>query len=135
MSVRTSTDIMTGYLDALLARRDFATYFSDDVTWTTIETGELIVGRDAVRDYIVAFHTQLFDAAPELRSVTVGETTAALEADFVGTHIGEFAGVAPEGAAVRVPYCVVYDLGETGITALRFYLSMSQLVGQLQSSA
>jgi predicted ester cyclase len=32
---------------------------------------------------------------------------AAIEADFAGTHVGEFAGIQPTGRMVRVPYSVV----------------------------
>jgi hypothetical protein len=35
------------------------------------------------------------------------------EADFAGTHTGEFLGMAATGRSVRVPYCVVYDLRAT----------------------
>jgi len=52
---------------------DVGASFSDDVLWTTMETGDEIRGRDAVRDFILAMHT------------------------------GEFAGLAPTGAAVRLP--------------------------------
>lgn len=46
---------------------------------------------------------------------------AAIEADFVGTHTAEFAGVPPAGRAVRVPYSVIYDLSGDRISALRIY--------------
>jgi predicted ester cyclase len=75
--------------------------------------------REAVRDFIVALHRELFDAMPEVRSVGLADGMAALEANFVGVHRGEFAGIAPTGASARVPYCVFYDVGEQGITALR----------------
>ncbi|HEY6666207.1 MAG TPA: hypothetical protein VI036_13860 [Propionibacteriaceae bacterium] len=31
-------------------------FFTDEVEWTTVETGEKIRGPDAVRDFIVALH-------------------------------------------------------------------------------
>ena len=60
--------------------------------------------------------------ALELKNLLVDEGKAAIEADFVGTHTGEFAGVAPTGRAVRVPYSVIYDLRGDQISALRIYL-------------
>ena len=60
---------------------------------------------------------------------------AYLEADFVGTHIAEFAGIPATGAKVRVPYCVAYDIEGDHITALRGYLPLGVLVGQLQANA
>ena len=55
----------------------------------------------------------------------------AVEADFAGTHSGEFAGVPPTGRPVRVPYSVVYDLRDERISALRSYFPMSLLMDQL----
>jgi len=126
---------MRGYMDALLGGGDFSASFSDDVLWTTMETGDEIRGRDAVRDVILEMHTQAFDAAPEVKSVTVGDGMAALEAVFVATHTGEFAGLAPTGAAVRLPYVVVYDVAADQITALRAYLSIAGLVAQIQAAS
>jgi predicted ester cyclase len=135
MSVDTSTKTINSYLEALLNGGDFAQFFTDDVAWTTMETGDQVHGREAVHDYIVALHTQLFDARPEVRSVTIGQETAALEADFVGTHIGEFAGIPPTGAELRVPYCVIYDLAEDSIRALRAYIPIGLMISQLQAAA
>jgi SnoaL-like polyketide cyclase len=56
---------------------------------------------------------------------------AAIEADFVGTHSGEFGGLAATGRAVRVPYSVVYDLRGDRISALRIYFPMSLLMEQI----
>jgi steroid delta-isomerase-like uncharacterized protein len=134
MSLDASTKLIDSYLQTLLSGGDFAQYFSDDVVWTTMETGDQVRGREAVRDYIVALHTQLFDAHPEVRSVTVGQGTAALEADFVGTHIGEFAGIPATGATLRVPYCVIYDLADGAIRALRGYIPIALMVSQLQAA-
>lgn len=135
MSVASTESTMRGYLDALLGGGDFGTSFSDDVLWTTMETGDEIRGRDAVRDFILAMHTQAFDAAPEVKSMTLGDGMAVLEAVFVATHTGEFAGLAPTGAAVRLPYVVVYDVAAERITALRAYLSIAALVAQIQAAS
>jgi hypothetical protein len=56
-------------LVSLLSGGDFSSCFSDDVVWTTMETGEQIHGREPMRDFIVALHTQWFQAAPELKSI------------------------------------------------------------------
>jgi predicted ester cyclase len=58
-----------------------------------------------------------------------------LEADFVGTHIGEFAGVPATGRTVRVPLCVVYDLEAGTITRARVYLELPVLLRQLRGEA
>ena len=123
------------YLDSLQAGGDFAAYFADDVTWTTMETGDQIRGREAVRDFIVALHSQLFEASPEFGHVTLTDGVAALEAVFVGKHIAEFAGVPATGVEVRLPYAVSYDVSGGKIDALRAYFPITALVQQLAAAA
>lgn len=135
MSVTDTESTMRDYMDALLSGGDFAAFFSEDVRWTTMETGDVVTGREAVRDYIVALHTQLFEAAPEVRGMAVADGVVGLEADFVGTHTAEFAGVPPTGTQVRLPYAVFYDVSGGSITALRAYFPISALVQQLQAAA
>ena len=135
MSVESTTQVMNDYLDALLKQEDFGRFFADDVLWTTTETGDEVKGRDAVRDFIVAIHTQIFEARPEFTGLTVGDGKATLEANFVGTHTGDFAGIAPTGAELKVPYAVCYDVADGEITALRAYLPISLMVAQVSAAA
>ena len=135
MTVEETEHTIRAYLDALQTGGDFAAYFADDVTWTTMETGDQMHGRDPVRDFIVALHSQLFDASPEFGNVTVADGVAALEAVFVGTHIAEFAGVPATGAPVRLPYAVSYDISGGKIDALRAYFPITALIHQLGDAA
>jgi predicted ester cyclase len=135
MADQDARDVMQGYLDALLNRGDFARFFAPDVGWTTMETGDQVVGRAEVRDLIVALHTQFFDARPELVGVVVGDDSAMLEARFIGTHVAEFAGIPATGADVDVPYCVAYDISGGLITALRAYMPIAALRAQLAEAA
>lgn len=128
MTSASTRRLLETYLEALVQGGDFAQHLDPDVEWTTMETGEHLHGRDTVRDYITALHTVAFDARVEVRNLLVDGDSAALEADFVGTHTGEFAGVAPTGRQVRLPYTVVYDVGEHGITALRVYVPVAALL-------
>lgn len=135
MSVEETESTVREYLDALLSGGDFASFFADDVVWTTMETGDQVRGREAVRDYILALHSQLFQASPELVNMTVADGVAGLEAVFAGTHIAEFAGVPAAGTAVRLPYSVFYDISGGRIGALRAYFPITALVQQLKDAA
>lgn len=135
MSVEGTESTIRQYVDALLQGGDFASFFADDVVWTTMETGDQIRGREAVRDFIIALHSQLFDAAPELVNTTFADGVAGLEAVFVGTHVAEFAGVPATGAAVRLPYAMFYDVADGAIVALRAYFPMTAMVQQLAGAA
>jgi steroid delta-isomerase-like uncharacterized protein len=135
MSVEETESTIRQYLSALLEGRDFASFFTEDVRWTTMETGEQIQGRNAVRDFIVGLHSQHFDATPELVNVIFDDGVAGLEAVFVGTHTAEFAGIPASGAAVRLPYSVFYDVTDGKIAALRAYFPLNALVHQLAEAA
>ena len=129
----TDTDtrtVMEGYLGALLGGADFERFFAPDVVWTTMETGEQVRGQRAVKDLIVGLHSQVFDAHPELVNLVCGEGIATIEAVFDGIQTGEFAGVPPNGAHVRVPYAMAYDVAGGRITALRGYMPMTTLRAQ-----
>jgi steroid delta-isomerase-like uncharacterized protein len=132
MSVEATSKTIRSYLDALLARGDFADSFTNDITWTTVGTGPELQGRQPVRDFISWMHTQAFDAHPKVKTLVVGDGQAALEADFVGTHTGEFLGVPATGKSVQVPYCVVYDLRDDKIAAVRAYMPMEPFAQQLR---
>jgi steroid delta-isomerase-like uncharacterized protein len=135
MSIEETEGTIRKYLDALLNGGDFASLFADDVVWTTMETGDEIHGREAVRDFIIALHSQMFDASPELGNVAFADGVAALEAVFVGTHTADFAGVRATGAAVRLPYSVFYDVSGGKIDKLRAYFPITALVQQLRDAA
>jgi predicted ester cyclase len=49
----------------------------------------------------------------------------------VGTHIGEFAGIAATGKEFRVPLCVVYDVEDDKIKQARIYFEIPALLAQL----
>jgi predicted ester cyclase len=127
--------VMDAYLQTLRAGGDFGRFYAPDVVWTFMEDGEQVHGRDAVRDLVVGMHTQAFTAHPEVRGLLIGDGTAMLEAVFVGTHTGEFAGVPPTGIDVRQPYSVAYDVGEDSITALRAYFPMATLRATVATAA
>ena len=135
MADQGAREVMEAYLGALKDRSDMARFFAPDVRWTTMETGDEVVGRNEVRDFIGAFHTQLFDAHPRVVNLLVGEDSAMLEARFVGTHTGEFAGVPPTGATVDVPYAVAYDIAGGFITRLRAYMPILAMRAQLAEAA
>ena len=123
--------VMQRYLEALAGRGDFPACFTDDVIASFEGTDQTAVGRDRAGRLIRYVHENAFDARAELKNLLVDEGKAAIEADFVGTHTGEFAGIQPTGRSVRVPYSVVYDLRGDKISGLRIYFPMSLLIEQL----
>ena len=129
----TERQVMQDYLDALVKRADYPAYFTDDAVATFVGTEQRASGRDAAGQLIRYVHQEAFDARPELKNLLTDDGKAAIEADFVGTHTGEFAGIPATGRDVRVPYSVVYDLRGDKISALRIYFPMSLLIEQIST--
>jgi predicted ester cyclase len=127
----TERQVMQEYLDTLIKRADFPEFFTDDVVVTFEGTDQRADGREAAGQLIRYVHETAFDARAELKNLLVDDGKAAIEADFVGTHTAEFAGVRPTGRDVRVPYSVIYDLHGDKISAVRIYFPMSLLIEQI----
>jgi predicted ester cyclase len=131
--IETGRVTMTAYLDALVAREPYAKFFTPDASLYVMGTDQEAHGRDQVVGMIRYLHEQAFDAHPEIKCLLVDGEKAALEADFVGTHVAEFGGKPATGKEIRVPYSVVYDLEGEQISALRIYLSLDAIIRQLEN--
>lgn len=97
--------------------------------------GQEYRGAPAVEGFIRLLHEQAFDAQPQLLSMICGDGQASLEAIFRGKHTAEFLGVAATGRMVEVPYAVFYELRGDKIAALRAYMPVDVLLGQLTAAA
>lgn len=123
---------MTALFAALAGRGDLAPCFAPNVTLTTMETGEEVSGRDAVATLLDTLYRVSFDASPVVRSLVAMPGLTMAEADFCGTHVGEFAGVAATGRQVRVASVIACAVSGQAITALRIYLPLDALFRQLR---
>jgi predicted ester cyclase len=135
MSAEQVRETMQSYAEALLARGDYRRFFADDVRFEVVGTEQRVQGADAAEQAIRFLHEVAFDARPEITNVLIDAHGAAAEATFVGTHVGEFAGIGATRRAVRVPYSVFYELDAGVITALRIYMPMDQLLSQIGTAA
>jgi len=133
MSAVEVRETVQAYVEVLVARGDYQRFFADDVAFEVVGTDQRARGAEAAEQAIRFLHEVAFDAVPEVANVLVDDHGAAAEAIFVGTHVGEFAGMPPTGRAVRVPYSVFYDVDGGRITALRVYMPMDQLVSQIHT--
>jgi predicted ester cyclase len=124
--------MVTAHLAALCGTDDCGTALTEDVVLTFMETGEITHGRTAVAALLAYLHRTAFAAPPTISTLVAGTEHAMIEAEFAGPHTGEFAGIAPTGRRVRLPYAVAYDLGPDTIRAVRLYLPLDALVRQLR---
>ena len=104
---------------------------ASDVVFTNMATGDEHKGVDAVKKMLHFVYHVAFDAKAETRNLVVADGKAVFEADFVGKHIGEFAGVKPTGKQVRVPLCVTYDLENDQIKRGRVYWEVPAFLKQV----
>jgi hypothetical protein len=87
----------------------FDQFFTDDVTWTTVENNAVVQGRTEVQDYIPKLHTGMSDM--QTRQLVIADENAYIE--------GSCASITGQGE--RILYCVGYDLDGTRIAAMRAY--------------
>ncbi len=106
-------------------------YVAEDVVFTHMTSGEKTIGREAARQMLHYIYHIAFDARAEIKNTIVTENAAVLEADFIGKHIGEFAGLQPTNKEVNVPLCIVYDLENGLIKQARVYFLMDIMMKQL----
>ena len=104
---------------------------ADDVVFTSMNTAEEDRGPEGVLGSLNYIYHVAFDARFELRNLIVDGGIGAAEADFVGEHIGEFAGIPPTHKNVRVPLCVVYKVEDEKIKRARIYFEMPAMLEQL----
>lgn len=109
-------------------------YLTEDTVFINMNNSELTIGREAVGKMLQYIYHAAFNAHAEITNTIVTNNKALLEANFVGKHIGEFAGFPATGKKVKVPLCVSYDLDENGlIKVARVYMLESVLLQQLAS--
>ncbi len=107
MSIERTQEVMNRYWDS--DHKDVS-MMADDVVFTHMASGDEHRGPDEVRRMLDYMYRQAFKATAEIRTRVCTEDHAMIEADFVGTHTGEFAGIPATGRQVKVPFCAVYDL-------------------------
>ena len=120
-----------GVLEAYWQNHDPA-FMADDAVLTLMPTGEEIRGREAIARHLHHFYHEAFDARAERTNAIFGENKGLLEAMVVGTHTGEFGGIAATGKPIRVPISVSYELENGLIKAARVYLMANVLFEQIR---
>ena len=131
MSIETTKKIVNQYLDS---NHTDLSMMAEDVVFANMATGEKHAGPEAVSQMLNFMYHVAFDAHAETKNLIINETNAVFEADFVGKHIGEFAGIPPTNKSVKVPLCVVYDVENDKIKKARIYFESPALMAQLNEN-
>jgi len=128
MSAEATREVVQRYLDA---DHGDVSMLSPDVVFRVMATGQEHRGPDGVQAMLDFFYHQAFDATARARHLVIGEGVAVLEAEFVGRHIGEFAGVEATGKSVHVPLVVVYDIDDGVLVEGRIYFEIPAFLTQV----
>ncbi len=131
MSIKATEKTLAAYAEALFGGGAYEDFLAEDVTLSMVDSDLVVEGRAAVKAMIDDLHHVAFDATPEVVETVVGEGRAALELTFIGTHTGEFGGVAATGREINVPYAVFYEFADDQITSLRIYWPTDEILRQL----
>lgn len=126
MTTEQTRQIIEPYLSSHDAR-----YVAEDGVFIDMASGQRHEGREAVAAMLDYVYHRAFDARAEMSNHVVAAGKAVVEGLFVGTHIGEFAGIPATGREVRVPICVAYDVAEDGIKEARIYIQGTVMMRQL----
>lgn len=108
-------------------------YVAEDAVFIHKGTGEEYKGREAIAGMLHYIYHVAFDANAEMKSWIITEDKAVVEGNFIGKHIGEFAGVPATNKDVNVPLCITYDLENGLIKTARVYMLGDVMMRQLTS--
>lgn len=128
MSVESTRSVMDRFFSA---EHSDTSMMADEVVFTIMGTGQTHEGPEAVLGMLDYFYRVAFEATAETKNLIISSDHAVLEADFVGKHVGDFAGIPPTQKEVRVPLCVIYDVDGDLITQGRVYMEMPVMMSQL----
>jgi len=107
---------MDRYFAAMGKHEDYAVCLDDDVTFLMVDNGQEIRGPAVVRDYINELHSKI--RRQTLHDLVVTDGHAYLESHSVNADGANSPGLA---------FCLVYDVSDDRITAMRCYGTLAEL--------
>jgi hypothetical protein len=122
VSIPTTRSVMEAYFAAMIADEDFSKFYDEDVTWLMVDSGQEVHGAGPVRDYIMELHGRMLSGSQ--RELVLTDGHALLEGSDVNA--------ADEGGP-GLAYCLVYDVGDNRISAMRCYGTLARLMPEEES--
>jgi steroid delta-isomerase-like uncharacterized protein len=96
-----------------------------------VATGQVFDGADEVMGYYLASREAFPDQRNEIHSLRHADDAVIVEFDLLGTHLGEFLGVAPTGRAFRTRMAAIFEFDDDRITCERIYFDAGTILRQL----
>ena len=114
-------------------RLDFDTTISTFAhpRYELIGTGQVFDGEEEVRGYFATSRAAFPDQRNELHALHVADDAVIVEFDLLGTHLGDFIGIAPTGRTFRCRMIAVFEFTGDRITCERVYFDPTAILRQL----
>lgn len=96
-----------------------------------VATGQVFDGEEQVRGYYLASRTAFPDQRNEIHALHHADDGVIVEFDLLGTHNGEFLGVAPTGREFRVRMAAFFLFEGEHISVERIYFDAGSILRQL----
>jgi steroid delta-isomerase-like uncharacterized protein len=103
----------------------------DHPRYELVPTGQVFDGHDEVLGYYHASRRAFPDQRNEVTKLHFGDDAVVVEFDLLGTHDGEFLGVAPTGRSFRTPMIAVFEFAGDRIACERVYFDPGSILRQL----
>jgi predicted ester cyclase len=121
-------DVISGYAATQHSGDDLIT---DETVFTLLSTGQQWRGHEEIKGMLTYFYQVAFNAQLVTKKLFGDDRFACWEADFVGKHTGEFAGIPATGKQVNVPIAIIYEIADGKIISGDIYFEMPVLMAQL----
>jgi steroid delta-isomerase-like uncharacterized protein len=109
--------------------------FSGEPHYEIMATGQVFHGRDEVMGYYTLTRTAFPDQRHEDVRLQFSDEAVIAEFDLLGTHLGDYYGMAPTGKAFRVPIVALFFFDAQGIVNERIYSDAFSLLNQIGHGA
>lgn len=96
-----------------------------------IGTGQVFDGADEVMAYYRASRAAFPDQRNVIHTLRHADGAVIVEFDLLGTHTGDFLGVAPTGNTFRARMAAIFEFDGDGITCERIYFDSGTVLRQL----
>lgn len=96
-----------------------------------VATGQVFDGEEQVRGYYLASRSAFPDQRNEIHALHHADDGVIVEFDLLGTHKGEFLGVAPTGREFRVRMAAFFLFEDEHIVVERIYFDAGSILRQL----
>ncbi len=96
-----------------------------------IGTGQVFDGADEVMDYYRSSRAAFPDQRNVIHTLRHADDAVIVEFDLLGTHTGDFLGVAPTGNTFRARMAAIFEFDGDRITCERIYFDSATVLRQL----